>query len=417
LDLEKRVFGLVLAPTGTIRPFGGLWQLLHDRSGDNAMSTQFAYEPADFYVWRASDGFAIHLSLNVVTQLTALISRAGAEAAGMRGILLGRTIDSPVRTTVIEDFLVITPVEPAEDSSPYSIQDEDAPLEIACRTAEAGKEQRALGFFGVQREGRLNLRARDLETFSRLFCETGKVALMIQTSRRGNESDAALFYWQNGGAYPRDFGFAFPLEAAQLAEGHPGWRYPDPLEGMETPQIAPPAPPAPMPEVRPQAAKAMTTPPRAPARRIARMAPEGIRWSHLLPTAALVVAGICALQLATNSNHSVSAAPSPGKSLLMPSAASGTAGNLTPLGLAVTSRPHQLEIRWNRSAAPITSSERGVMKITEAGVTQAIPFDQRQLRDGYVAYTPTTTDVQITFDVAGLDGAKTTESLHAVAIP
>ncbi len=377
--------------------------------------SQLAYEPGNFYVWRASDGFAIHLSLNVVTQLNALISRAGVEAAGMRGILLGRTIDSPVRTTVIEDFLVIMPVETAEEPSPYTVADPDAPLEIACRTAEAGKDLRALGFFGVQREGRLNMRERDLETFSRLFCETGKVALMIQTSRRGNESDAALFYWQNGGAYPRDFGFAFPLDAAQLAEGHPGWRYPDPLEGMETRQIS--APPAPMPEARPQAAKPMTPPP-PPVRRIARIPREGIRWSHLLPTAALVVAGICALQLTTNSSHSVSAAPSPGKTLLMPtSAASATAGNPTPLGLAVVSRPHQLEIRWNRSSAPITESERGVMKITEAGVTQAIPFDQRQLRDGYVAYTPTTTDVQITFDVTGQGGGTTTESLRTVAIP
>jgi hypothetical protein len=167
----------------------------------------------------------------VVTQLTAQISRAGSEAAGMRGILIGRTVDSPLRITVIEDFQLIPPME---HSSEYSELD-DAPMEIACRMTDAGGDQRAVGFFGVEREGRLNMRERDLETFSRLFCETGKVALLVQTSRRGNESDAALFYWQNGGAYPRDFGFGFPLDAAQLADGHPGWRYPDPLENTPVP--------------------------------------------------------------------------------------------------------------------------------------------------------------------------------------
>ncbi|HTC86817.1 MAG TPA: hypothetical protein VK686_00895 [Bryobacteraceae bacterium] len=366
------------------------------------MSSQLPYDPGKFYVWRASDGFAIHLGLNVVTQLTAQISRAGSEAAGMRGILIGRTVDAALRTTVIEDFQLITP---AADNSPYSDFD-DAPMEIACRMTDVGSDQRAVGFFGVEREGRLNMRERDLETFSRLFCETGKVALLIQTSRRGNESDAALFYWQHGGAYPRDFGFGFPFDRAQLADGHPGWRYPDPLENTpipvspyrleapETPKASPPKPVPPMP------------PPPA-----SRMPREGIRWSRLVPTAAVVALGICALQLATNTNHSVSAAPS------ATGAASSIQNKQTSLGLAVVSRPHQLEIRWNRESAAIADSDRGVMKITEAGITQAIPFDQRQLRDGYVAYTPTTADVRITFDVTGQNGAMTTDAIRAVAIP
>ena len=362
------------------------------------MSSQLAYDPGNFYVWRASDGFAIHLGLNVVTQLTAQISRAGSEAAGMRGILIGRTIDSPLRITVIEDFQLIPPVE---DSSEYSDLD-DAPMEIACRMTDAGGDQRAVGFSGVEREGRLNMRERDLQTFSRLFCETGKVALLIQTSRRGNESDAALFYWQNGGAYPRDFGFGFPLDTAQLSDGHPGWRYPDPLENTPVP-VSPYRLEAPE---TPKATAPKALPPMAPPP-VSRMPREGIRWSHLLPTAAVVVLGICALQLATNSNHSVSAAPS----------ATGTQSKQTSLGLAVVSRPHQLEIRWNRESAAIADSDRGVMKITEAGLTQAIPFDQRQLRDGYVAYTPTTTDVRITFDVTGQNGAMTTDEIRAVAIP
>src|SRR5579862_66238 len=247
------------------------------------MSTQPAYDPANFYVWRASESFAIHLSLNVVTQLNAVFSRMGNRSAGMRGILLSRTVDT----------------------SP---------------------ERKVIGFYAVEREGRLNLRSRDMDTFNRLFCETGQVALMIQTSRRGNESDAALFYWQNGGAYPRDFGFGFPLEATQLVDGHPGWRYPDPLEDLHivpapaaaasaTTSASSSSSAAAMPVMASASAMSSkpqlprTTPRVPPGPRVSGLRPEGIRWSHLLPTAALVVIGICAIQIATSPKHTVSAAP------------------------------------------------------------------------------------------------------------
>jgi hypothetical protein len=304
--------------------------------------------------------------------------------------LLGRTIDTPFRTTVIEDFKLIPPNEDATEE-PVS---DDALFEIACRLAESGNEQRALGFFRARRDGRLNMGQSDLQTFSRLFCETGNVALLIQTSRRGNESDAALFYWQNGGAYPRDFGFGFPLDAGQLAAGHPGWRYPDPLDAPEP--AAPPPPPSPPPP-KPQATQ--WTPP-AP---ISLDGGNRLRWSRLVPTAALVMMGIAGLQLATNSNRAVAAAAKP-------------AQTASELGLAVSSRPGQLEIRWNRESAAIADCNAGVMKITEAGGTRTIPFDQRQLQDGYIAYAPTTNDVSITLEVTGKDGT-TSESIRSVTTP
>jgi hypothetical protein len=254
----------------------------------------------------------------------------------------------------------------------------------------------------------------DLQTFSRLFCETGNVALLIQTSRRGNESDAALFYWQHGGAHPRDFGFGFPLDASQLAKGHPGWRYPDPLDDSQ-PQAAPPPPP---PPPAPKPAAPQWTPP-------ATFSPshDRIRWSRLVPTAVLVAIGIGVLQMATNSKHTVAAAQaSPSASSSMTTSPVGgnepaPVSNQKGLGLSVISRPHQLEIRWDRGAAAITESNRGLMQITEAGTTQSVPFDQNQLRDGYVAYMPKTKDVSIRLDVIDKDGGTTTDSIQAVAIP
>jgi len=119
--------------------------------------------------------------------------------------------------------------------------------------------------------------------------------------------------------------------------------------------------------------------------------------------------GMFAMQLAVNSTHTYAASATS-------AAGSPAAGVKTPLGLTVTSHPHQLEIRWNRDAATILSSEQGVMKITEGGVTEGILFDPAQLRDGFVAYTPMSSDVNIRLEVTG-QGGTTSESIRAAAIP
>jgi hypothetical protein len=379
---------------------GGYDQSGYDQSGYD----QSGYDPGNFYVWRVSDGFAIHLSLNVVTQLAAEISRGGNESPGPEtcGILLGRTMDTPFRATVIEDFRLI----PSSAASALPDSD-DALFEIACRMVETGNERRVLGFFRAQRDGNLNLGARDLQTLSRLFCETGNIALLIQPPRRGGESEASLFYWQHGGAYPRDFGFGFPLDAGQLASGHPGWRFPNPLQ--QTQAAATPPTPKVQKEERAFAPAPLAT-------------GNGIRWLRLLPTAALVAICIVALQLVTNSNHTTAAAPATAESAgseIHANAAPGLAetNNQSGLGLTVTSRQHQLEIRWNRDSQAIAACDKAVMRITDDGITEAVPFEQSQLRDGYVAYTPKTTDVSIRLEVTGKNGGTTSESIRSVAIP
>ena len=384
------------------------------------MTTALGHDPGNFYIWRASDDFAIHLSIKLVTQLTTQIARAGSQsqAGELRGILLGRTVDEPFRATVIEDFEVV----PAGDDDTDGEQDiSDTLLEIACRKAR-DNQQRVLGFFRSRRDGRLNMSQRDLETFSRLFCETGNVALRIQTSRRGNESDAALFYWEHGGAQPRDFGFGFPFEAGQLVSGHPGWRYPNPFDLAPASASMPPAEPHasefdPTPLRQPKAVDwTLPSPPASPT------GGSGIRWGRLAPT--IVLAAICigALQLATSSKHSVAAATETSETAAPEAAPSVPIAQAAPtnehtLGLSVTSRQHQLEIRWNRESAAIATSDKAVIKITEDGRTEVVPFDQTQLRDGYVAYTPKTSDVSIRLEVTGKDGATTSESIRSVAIP
>ena len=327
---------------------------------------QVGYDPANYYVWQAPGGFSVHLSLRVVRELTAQIAASGE----IRGILLGRSITAPFSATMAEDFVVI----PASED-----------FELARRAAEHdGRELRVIGYFRSQREGQLRMGPRDVRTFDRLFYENGNIGLLIRIPRRGH-GEAALYYWHDGQAQPRDFGFGFPFDEAKLAGGHPGWRFPDPFE----------------PEREAPARSAFGSAPGAPPANAA----EGLQWSRLIPTMVLVVAAIVVTQMLWNSRGTTSA-----NSALESEAAE-------QLGLKVNAQPHQLEIRWNRAASAIASAVSGTMSISEASVTQAIPFDSRELREGYVAYTPKTNDVSIRFEVSGANGAATTESIRVVAIP
>ena len=338
-------------------------------------NTQLGYDPANYYVWQAPGGFSIHLNLHVVRELTAQIAASGE----ICGILLGRSITSPFTATMADDFVVIPPSEDFESTRRAAEND--------------GRELRAIGYFRSQREGELKLGPRDVQTFDRWFYEDGTIGLFIRFPRRG-QSEAALFYWQGGQPQPREFGFGFPFDATKLAGGHPGWRFGDPLEAEQEAPARSPYPEVPeVPEMAPT---------------------ESIRWSRLWPTAALVVIAISATQVIWNSKGTASANSSQAAPATAPAVASAYE---TPLGLKVNSLPHQLEIRWNRAAPTITAAAQATLSISESGVTETVPFEPGDLREGYVAYTPKTNDVSIRFEVKAADGSATTESIRVVAIP
>jgi hypothetical protein len=87
------------------------------------------------------------------------------------------------------------------------------------------------------------------------------------------------------------------------------------------------------------------------------------------------------------------------------------------LGLTVMLRSNQLEIRWNKASAAMTDSLGSVLKITDDGITEALPFDQGRFPEEFVAYTPKTNDVSIRLEVTLRDGGRTSESVRAVTIP
>lgn len=244
------------------------------------MYPQLSFDPAASYTWQARGDFAIHLTLKVVAQLSAHIARVANqnETGELRGVLLGRTVEAPFRATIIEDFELVSPPESANADL-----DSDTLFDAACRVAKQS-DHRVIGFFISGRDGRMSLRQREAETLARVFGEDGNVALLVQTSGRGIQSDAAFFYWQDGDVHPGDFGFGFPFDAAQLLDGHAGWRYPDPIEAEEQ------------------------SGGRAPAVNIDSAAgedgdlPNRTPWAGVLVTASLVVICLLALQLAAYSN-------------------------------------------------------------------------------------------------------------------
>jgi hypothetical protein len=150
-----------------------------------------------------------------------------------------------------------------------------------------------------------------------------------------------------------------------------------------------------------------------PARAAAPAASEGsIPWLRLLPTVAVAIIVVGAVQLSISSRHMVATTAGSESMRALPMPADGPR-----LGLSVTSRSNLLDIRWNRELAAIATSDGGVVKITEEGITEAVPLDRAQLHDGYVAYGPKTNDVNIRLEVTSKNGATTTESVRSVALP
>jgi len=137
---------------------------------------------------------------------------------------------------------------------------------------------------------------------------------------------------------------------------------------------------------------------------------QPISWMGLLTTTAVFSVVTGAVVVGFDSKHPTSAAAST-------TVETASATSQSPLGLRVTSRKQQVEIRWDHNSRPVTSASKAVMKITEGETTELIRLDHRDLQDGFVSYTPMTKEVQVRFDVIAPDGTSVSESARVVAIP
>jgi hypothetical protein len=366
-------------------------------SGENFRSGNFRVENSrndqpevyrndqpQFYMWQAPGTvLSIYLSLQVVEELTAeyIRTNAGGLPGDIHGVLLGRSMSEP-QATYVEDFVLI-PRRGIGKSGVTGSASDDELREMVCRLhrgVDAGRQ--AIGFFRSQSDGKLMPSRGDLKIADRLFPQPENVMLLIQFSEQG-DNEAAFFYRQNGKMGRRECIHTFPFDVAKLSSRRPGGRRKEDNAPLEWP--------------RPARGQAALGTPKA-----------GMRWWQLLPTAALFTLGTIAAQTALDRKAVTPVSPS-----------EITASYEAPLGLKVTSLPHQLQVRWNHDSPAIRAAEKGEIRIAEGDVvvTQVIPIDRQQLLNGYVAYTPLTNDVSISFEVKTPDGRRTTESIRAVAMP
>jgi hypothetical protein len=381
-------------------------------------------DPARYYTWQAPGGvLSIHLSLKVIEELTIEHARASAEGMpwDMRGVLLGRSTPLPHRATFVEDFVLISSTT---DGSSTSASD-DALTEVICKRHRGGDgEPMSIGLFRFQQDGSLIPSERDLKLANRLFSRPENVMLLIRFSRhRGTE--AGFFYRQNGRIH--DFVHVFPFDKEKLSLGT---GKPDtplvPSFGTSTgaalgslgsllgssagpsfsnaePSFSSAGPSAGSPPYAKTAGAAWDrTPiidfPRSKELDLIPPKTGGIRWWQLLPTAALFTFGTIAAQTVLNSRD-----------------ARPTIEAL--LGLKVTSEVHQVQIRWNRDSKFVQEAEYGELKITDAGLMKVMPISRRHLLDGYVTYTPMSSDVRVSLEMMGQNGVEASESVSIVAIP
>jgi hypothetical protein len=134
---------------------------------------------------------------------------------------------------------------------------------------------------------------------------------------------------------------------------------------------------------------------------------EPISWTRLLATTALFSIVTGAILVSLDSRHPATVA----------AANVETSAIQSPLGLKVTIRKQQMEIRWDHDSVAVLKPSKGLMKITEGESTKLIPMDWRDLQDGSVSYAPLTNDIKVRLDVTGADGALVTESARAISIP
>jgi hypothetical protein len=135
---------------------------------------------------------------------------------------------------------------------------------------------------------------------------------------------------------------------------------------------------------------------------------EQVTWMRLLATTALFSIATGAMLITLDSNHAATPITAPAKT---------AAEYRSPLGLRVTTRKQQVDIRWDHDSVAALKSGKGLLKIVEGQMAKLIPLDSRDLQDGYVSYTPLTNDVWVRLEVTRADGTSVSESARVVVVP
>jgi hypothetical protein len=130
-----------------------------------------------------------------------------------------------------------------------------------------------------------------------------------------------------------------------------------------------------------------------------------VPWIGLFPTIAIAILAVVLLNAAMDASrvHAVQNVSVPART--------------TPLQLRTRMGAEQMEVTWDHDSAAIQSADHGTLQIVDGGVTETIPFEAAQLRDGVLIYRQRSNDVSVRMEVNERDGQTISESVRAVARP
>lgn len=369
---------------------------------------------ATFGTWSvAASTVAVEYSLVVLEEIRhevaegfQKLSRGGIEVGGL---LYGAHEGQTVR------IIAIRPVACEHSSGPaFRLSERDrAALREQIRQDQEDPRLEGLvcaGWYVSHTRTEITLSESDQEIFSTYFPQPWQVTLVVRPSRGGNmragffvrEPDGTV----NAGQSYLEFNFPDRLAAVFDHRGeHRGSfaerRAPEyrdhraeqrrSEQGNTQRTTEPPAPAAQDIRISPQspaqAASTMTSlfgepPPSNLAKKS-----SGKKWlwlaAALIVIAALAVAGARYLSFGKNDET---------------------------IALSVLERDGQLEIEWNRAAAPVSKAVRGTLEITDGSQTRTLPLTPMELALGKFSYKRTTGDIQVRMSVESADGNKLQEA-------
>jgi len=88
-----------------------------------------------------------------------------------------------------------------------------------------------------------------------------------------------------------------------------------------------------------------------------------------------------------------------------------------PIALNVLEREGQLDIEWNRQAAPVSKAVGGTLEIADGSQTRTIPLKPSDLALGKFSYKRDTGDIQVRMIVEAADGKKVQEASRFLGPP
>ncbi len=374
--------------------------IARSRAGGDAPSPKY-------YQW-AVEGhhLSIQVSFAVIDQLEADIMKGfwsvpkrGAEVGG---VLFGRieTLSEASSVVYIEDY---EPVPCEYRRGPSYVLSENDRRRLERTLRKGSEERRIVGYYRSHTRLGLYLDQDDNSIIQSYFANPNYVFLLVRP-HASKTSVGGFFVWEEGVIHRQSTYLEFPFSTSEITKRNAGQQEtevqvspPAAETAVSTERAVPAGAPPPVP------AKSAVSPVAATAKpfdwgRVMRpfeRAGTALKWRLLTRVAAAVVIVAAAeygvVQLLARRT------PPPG---YLPA-------------LRIERNGAYLQVNWNHSAPSILNAERALLVITDGHYRKELNLDAAQLRNGSIAYSPSSSDVSFRLDV--VDGRSTvSESLRVV---